>query len=31
LIKAGANYIALSSFIWDNPKLKTEFAIREFK
>ena len=24
-------YIALSSHIWDNPKLKPEFAIREFK
>ena len=31
LINAGANYIAISSFIWDNPKLKPEFAIREFK
>ena len=31
LIKAGAKYIAISSFIWDNPKLKPEFAIREFK
>ena len=31
LIKAGAKYIALSSFIWDNPKLKPEQAIREFK
>ena len=31
LIKAGANYIALSSFIWDNPKLKPEQAIRKFK
>ena len=31
LIKAGANYIAISSFIWDNPKLKPETAIREFK
>jgi hypothetical protein len=26
-----ANYIALSSFIWDNPKLKPEQAIRKFK
>ena len=24
LIKFGANYIAISSFIWDNPKLKPE-------
>ena len=30
LIKAGAKYIAISSFIWDNPKLKPEFAIRKF-
>ena len=31
LIKAGANYIAISSYIWDNPKLKPEIAIRKFK
>ena len=31
LIKNGANYIALSSFIWDNPNLKSEIAIRKFK
>ena len=31
LIKAGANYIALSSFIWDNQKLKPEQAIKKFK
>ena len=31
LIKAGAKYIALSSFIWDNPKLKPEQAIIKFK
>ena len=31
LINAGANYIALSSFIWDNPKLKPELAIKKFK
>ena len=31
LIKAGAKYIAISSYIWDNPKLKPEIAIREFK
>jgi len=30
LIKAGAKYIALSSFIWDNPKLKPEQAIKKF-
>jgi thiamine-phosphate pyrophosphorylase len=31
LLQAGAKYIALSSYIWDNPKLKPEFAIRKFK
>ena len=31
LIKAGAKYIAISSFIWDNPKLKPEDAIKKFK
>jgi thiamine-phosphate pyrophosphorylase len=31
LIMAGANYIAISSYIWDNPKLKPELAIRKFK
>ena len=31
LVKAGANYIALSSYIWDNPNLKPEIAIRKFK
>ena len=31
LMRAGANYIALSSFIWDNPNLKPEQAIRKFK
>ena len=31
LLNAGANYIAISSFIWDNPKLKPELAIRKFK
>ena len=31
LINAGAKYIAISSYIWDNPKLKPEFAIRKFK
>jgi thiamine-phosphate pyrophosphorylase len=31
LIKAGAKYIAISSYIWDNPKLKPELAIRKFK
>ena len=31
LLKLGANYIALSSFIWDNPKLKPKIAISKFK
>ena len=31
LLKLGAKYIAISSFIWDNPKLKPEVAIRKFK
>ena len=31
LIKFGAKYIAISSYIWDNPSLKPEFAIRKFK
>ena len=31
LIKSGAKYIAISSYIWDNPKLKPEIAIKEFK
>ena len=31
LIKAGAKYIAISSYIWNNPKLKPEFAIKKFK
>ena len=31
LMKAGAKYIAISSFIWDNPKLKPEHAIKKFK
>ena len=30
-IKLGAKYIAISSFIWDNPKLKPEIAIKKFK
>ena len=30
LIKTGANYIAISSFIWDNPKIKPEFVIKNF-
>ncbi len=31
LIKLGAKYIAISSFIWDNPHLKPETAIKKFK
>ncbi len=31
LLNSGANYIAISSFIWDNPKLKPEIAIKKFK
>ena len=31
LIRAGAKYIAISSYIWDNPILKPEIAIRNFK
>ncbi len=31
LLKTGAKYIALSSFIWDNPNLKPELAIKKFK
>ena len=31
LINSGAKYIAISSFIWDNPKLKPEQAIKKFK
>ena len=30
-LNLGANYIAISSYIWDNPKLKPEIAIRKFK
>ena len=31
LINSGAKYIAISSFIWDNPKLKPDVAIKKFK
>ena len=31
LISLGANYIAISSFIWNNPFLKPETAIKKFK
>ena len=30
-IKFGAKYIAISTYIWDNPKLKPEIAIKKFK
>ena len=30
LIKYGSKYIAISSFIWDNPDLKPEEAIKKF-
>ena len=30
LINAGANYIAISTFIWNNPLLKPEIAINRF-
>ncbi len=30
LMGVGAKYIALSSYIWDNPKLRPEQAIRKF-
>ena len=30
LISAGANYIAISTFIWNNPFLKPEIAIKKF-
>ena len=31
LLKAGAKYIAISSYIWDNPNLEPKFAIKKFK
>ena len=31
IISSGAKYIAISSFIWDNPQFKPEFTIRRFK
>jgi len=30
LIKFGVNYLAISSFIWNNPRLKPNKAIRKF-
>jgi thiamine-phosphate pyrophosphorylase len=31
LIKLEVNYLAISSFIWNNPRLKPKKAIREFR
>jgi len=31
LIKTGVNYLAISSFIWNNPRFKPKEAIMEFK
>jgi thiamine-phosphate pyrophosphorylase len=31
LISCGANYIAISTFIWNNPFLKPDIAIKRFK
>tara|TARA_Y100001970_G_scaffold286964_1_gene410426 strand:+ start:4176 stop:4787 length:612 start_codon:yes stop_codon:yes gene_type:complete len=31
LIKLKVNYLAISSFIWNNPRLKPEKAIKEFR
>ena len=31
LLKLGVNYLAISSFIWNNPRLKPKKAVREFK
>ena len=31
LLRLGVNYIAISSFIWNNPDLKPEIAIKKFK
>ena len=30
LIKDGVNYLAISSYIWNNPRLKPKKAIRNF-
>ena len=30
LIKLGVNYLAISSYIWNNPRLKPKEAIRQF-
>ncbi len=31
LIRRGVNYLAISSYIWNNPRMKPSSAIREFK
>ncbi len=31
LMKFGVNYLAISSYIWNNPRLKPEKAIKKFK
>ena len=31
LVKIGVNYLAISSFIWNNPRLKPKEAINEFR
>ena len=30
LIKLGVNYLAISSYIWNNPRLKPKIAIKKF-
>ncbi len=30
LLKSGANYLAISSFIWNNPRLKPKQALKSF-
>ena len=31
LMKFGVNYLAISSYIWNNPRLKPKKAVRDFK
>ena len=31
LIRSGVNYLAISSYIWNNPRMKPSAAIRDFK
>ena len=31
LMKFGVNYLAISSYIWNNPRLKPKKAIKKFK